>query len=499
MVGLVVALIGCGDENGSANGNGGHGGEGGTAGSPGGLVFACTEQGLLDAIQTGGGPHTFACDGPTTVVTSATLEVDNDVTLDGEGDLTIDGDESHGVFRIPPSTTVGLRGMTITGGSVVFAGGGIFNEGVLTIDDCRIVENQSDDIAAAIYTTELVAPAALEIRNSEISGNQSAAGAAIFAGNTVTIEGSTVADNVGGGIDSAFRLAVRDSVIRGNVSAVAGGGISNSGSASIVGSLVEANEAVAGGGIFSWGGLSIRNSTVRANTADEGGGIYGLDAQRQVVGGDLWLSTLGLIEVQYSTLSNNSARVGGGVYSESLRLTAWNNTFSGNTATEEGGAFYIGGTTIGASTTTLTHHTIVDNTAPIGSAISATDAARDGATGDTPTVRLSGNILAGTCATSGSAVLQSQGYNIESPGDSCDLDVFGDIVDATPTELGLDPLADNGGETETHLPSPGSIAVDAVPGSQCDQVLPIFPLLDQRVIARPQGPGCDIGAVEAEP
>ena len=31
------------------------------------MGFPCTEQGILDAIALGGGPHTFACDGPTTV------------------------------------------------------------------------------------------------------------------------------------------------------------------------------------------------------------------------------------------------------------------------------------------------------------------------------------------------------------------------------------------------------------------------------------------------
>ena len=42
-------------------------------------VFACTEQGILDAIAMGGGPHTFDCTGPTTVVTTDTIVIDNDV------------------------------------------------------------------------------------------------------------------------------------------------------------------------------------------------------------------------------------------------------------------------------------------------------------------------------------------------------------------------------------------------------------------------------------
>ncbi len=56
----------------------------------------------------------------------------------------------------------------------------------------------------------------------------------------------------------------------------------------------------------------------------------------------------------------------------------------------------------------------------------------------------------------------------------------------------LGPLQDNGGPTLTHAPEVGSPAIDAgaLPGSQCGGT-------DQRGVARPQGPRCDFGAVEA--
>ena len=52
--------------------------------------FPCDEEGILDAIAFGGGPHFFACNGPTTVVTQAEIVIDNDVILDGEGNLTLE-------------------------------------------------------------------------------------------------------------------------------------------------------------------------------------------------------------------------------------------------------------------------------------------------------------------------------------------------------------------------------------------------------------------------
>ena len=55
----------------------------------------------------------------------------------------------------------------------------------------------------------------------------------------------------------------------------------------------------------------------------------------------------------------------------------------------------------------------------------------------------------------------------------------------------LGPLALNGGPTRTRALLPGSPAIDAASSSGCPQ-------RDQRGIARPQGPACDIGSYERE-
>ena len=52
------------------------------------------------------------------------------------------------------------------------------------------------------------------------------------------------------------------------------------------------------------------------------------------------------------------------------------------------------------------------------------------------------------------------------------------------------PLQDNGGATPTHALLPDSPAIDAAASLNC-------PPTDQRGVARPQGPRCDIGAFEA--
>lgn len=56
----------------------------------------------------------------------------------------------------------------------------------------------------------------------------------------------------------------------------------------------------------------------------------------------------------------------------------------------------------------------------------------------------------------------------------------------------LGPLQDNGGLSQTQLPAPDSVVIDAIDCASPN------PETDQRGIARPQGTRCDIGAVEAE-
>lgn len=489
-IGLCL-LASCGESTDAVGGSGGVGGTSGTGGS-GGInlnIWPCTEQGIRDAITFGGGPHTFACDGPTVVTTEATIDIDNDVILDGEGNLTVDGDQTHGVFSVERFIQAELRNLVVTRGRTVFvgsstAGAGIRNQGDLRIDGCSVVENESDGIPGGISNQD----GSLEIRNSVISRNHG--GGAVLGDGNVVIEDSSISESLGPGIVNYGRLTIRRTTIADNEAELGGGGVINLGDLLITTSTISGNRAARGGGIFNAGYLSMFATSVRGNTADEGGGIYCDDANR--LGGDLWLYNLGLIDVATSTISGNVARRGAGIYSISLRMAVWDTTLSGNTASEEAGALYLGGTTIGASTITLTQNTVTNNTAPIGSALVAS--------GDAPTVRFSGNVVSGGCIAQGDAVVfESLGYNIGSPGDNCGFSASSDAPDTTSEQVSLGPLEDNGGETETHLPAAGSVAIDFIPIEECANVFPIEPGFDQRGVERPQGTGCDAGSVEVVP
>jgi hypothetical protein len=335
-------------------------------------VFPCTEQGILDAIARGGGPHTFACSGPTTVATQAEIVIDNDVTLDGEGLLTVDGNDDHRLFTVPSGVTAELHRFTVTGGYGEHDGGGIRIHGTLTLTDSAV------------------------------------------SGNTVTYLEDTEEPVIG-----------------------LGGGIFNLGTLMLTNSTVSGNAVVIGeaGGIFNKGTLMLTNSTVSGNS---GTGIYNAGS---------FVEPSASLTMTNSTVSGNS---GAGIDNRSRgTLTVTNSTVSGNSGTG-----IYNGSNIGMLTVT---NSLVD----------------------------------GHCAGS---VPASNGYNIESPGDTCGFDPDGtDQVNVTEGELNLGPLQDNGGPTMTHALGDGSVAIDVIPEADCEVDT------DQRGESRPGGTMCDVGAFEVQP
>jgi hypothetical protein len=271
---------------------------------------------------------------------------------------------------------------------------------------------------------------------------------------------------------------------------VDGGGISNWGNSlgggylTLTNSTVSGNDARWGGGIVNryWGTAILTNTTVNENTAEQGGGgirISGgyLGLSNSTVSGNATYTEGGgiritahlfydsTVTVTNSTVSGNTAGVrGGGIANvgdlsptpHGATFAFTNSTVSGNIASSYGGGIHNSSPWI--SQTTLSNMIVADNSAP-------TDA---NCNGDDAT---------------------SLGYNLADDA-SCGFFATGDLVVA---DAMLGPLADNGGPTETHDLLPGSPAIDA--GSvDCPP-----PATDQRGVARPQGAGCDIGAVEFVP
>ena len=115
--------------------------------------------------------------------------------------------------------------------------------------------------------------------------------------------------------------------------------------------------------------------------------------------------------------------------------------------------------------------------------------------GGTVTVRgtvVSGSYETTACSISPGSAVVSGGYN-SSSDTSCGFTGTGDVQGVA---SGFGPLADNGGPTQTRLPTAGSPLIGAIPAGTpglCDGTPATN---DQRGVARPQGAACDVGAVE---
>ena len=233
-----------------------------------------------------------------------------------------------------------------------------------------------------------------------------------------------------------------------------------------------------GGGIYTGegGSLTLVESTVADNTVNggPGGGLYGFFGSTTLI--------------SRSTVSGNSASdVGGGM--RSLGTTdILTSTFSGNTALGwHGGALFATDGSV-----TVTDSTVAGNTAPEGTAggmLVATfgDSSADLTVGGSVVVDNSGTQCSVVDNGGGTVLLTSGGHNVASDG-TCGAPAAGDVTVSEPV---LEPLADNGGPTATHLPVAGSVVIDAGDPSAT-------PGTDQRGVTRPQGAAPDSGSVELE-
>jgi CSLREA domain-containing protein len=200
---------------------------------------------------------------------------------------TIDAQGIDRILRIDAGRTVYISGVSMINGlrTTSSDGGGIANDGSLTLSNCIVSHNH--------------APAG------------SSSGGGIVNRGMLVATSVTFSDNHAG--EFGF-----------------GGAVANAaGTVNLSHSMVSANTAYSGGGIshMSNGAFTLDTSTLADNTADGQGGGINSDS-----------SSAALI-VTSSTVSGNKASSGGGVYNNGL-LYARNITISGNTATQNGGGFY---------------------------------------------------------------------------------------------------------------------------------------------------------------
>lgn len=215
----------------------------------------------LNATATAGDTIAFALPSGTTAIslTLGPIVIQESMAISGPGAsaLTIDQTTSGGapVFRVLTTdannnaVNVSMSGLTLTGGNNVDGhyayGGGIDNDGDLSLNAMTLAGNNSASVGGGIYNG-----GTLTITDSTLSGNS--------AGQPGSIAGA------GGGIfnDIDGTLTVTDSTLSGN-------------SSNGPGLLDDLETVSSGGGIYNnVGTLTVTDSTISGNSAAVGGGIY---------------------------------------------------------------------------------------------------------------------------------------------------------------------------------------------------------------------------------
>lgn len=224
--------------------------------------------------------------------TTGDLDILGDVTISGAGAIstTINGDNIDRVLEIPSaSPIVTINDLTITNGRTGQQGGGIRNEGTLTLNNAVVMDNTTPS---------------------------SHGGGIHNDGGTLTLNDCTISDN-------AASPATGE-----------GGGINNHGgaTATLNRCTISGNSAADGGGIHNHGGsginrLTLNNSTVSGNWATgHGGGIY----TRAGIGLHELVLLNCTITDNIADSNDNDSGDGGGVYNDGGSTDVRNTIIAGN-------------------------------------------------------------------------------------------------------------------------------------------------------------------------
>ena len=521
-----------------------------------------------DLISIGGGAYT-----------ESEIVIDKDLQLEGTlGTTTVQAawtleQSTNRVFHIKEDTNVVLKDLIIRHGKTRDGkskskdhrtdpqlgedGGGILNEGALTILNCGIQNNTTGEGTAGYYGRAggyseqrpggsgggIHNKGRLDIRNSSLLNNTTGSkgdGAGICNTGILHIEdvrftgNTTGAFGKGGAIANTGTLSVNASIIENNQTGEdeggAGGGIFNSNSLECLNSSIVFNIAGEGGGILNTGEATVQHCAVENNAANRPGGTESLYG-----GNGGGINNQGALDVRSSSISKNIsgsskfAGSGGGISNNRQAflsimncLIHQNDTGTGYVAGHGGGIENQGEAIILNSTITMngtglkalsgvsgkgagirnagellmSHSTVAFNR--IGEDGFKETAKGAGIMSDEGTLTLSHCIVAHNTLSQGDTAFDCFGV-IDSNGYNLIMEDQGCTVEGIEVGnmVGADPLLDtlknNGGPTLTHALLAGSPAINAG-----DPLINNPPEFDQRGEARITGSRIDLGAYEAD-
>jgi len=170
----------------------------------------------------------------------------------------VSGAQARTTVIVYPVTTVTMTDLTIRGGFAqntgLGSGGGLFNEGTVTLQRCVVSGNTAAYSGGGIV--------------NYVNGTMTLIDTSVF---------NNIADQAAGIENDGFMMMSGCTVYNNDARSGAGGGIGNTGYLVVENCTVTGNQAAQGGGLYvSTGTVSLRNATISLNNAVDGGGIANL-------------------------------------------------------------------------------------------------------------------------------------------------------------------------------------------------------------------------------
>jgi hypothetical protein len=372
----------------------------------------------------------------------------------------IDGKGTDRVARIFPGRRVTMSHLSLINGGVdAQAGGGVYNEGYLTLTDVTVSDSMTtSDEGGGIYNT---IGAYLELLRVTFSMNY--------------------ARDHGGAVSNHGGLVASHCQFLDNIAGILGGGLYNAGAATVGFSSFRRNQGDFGGGIYNYSAQAGETLVVDHTTVDKNGATFG---------GGIEISK-GAARIASSTVSRNTASsYGGGIVSLSA-LIVTNSTISLNSTQGSGGGIYNGGLANVYNTTVAYNQADSEaNEVGLGAGLY-----------NNGTFNLRNSVLAANYEPQSQTPDDCHGvYRFYNKGKVSSLAgcVRDPASDTTPTLIGsldeLGALKYNGGATQTiALIAPSTLIDSAI---VCNDQNGIDLDTDQRDRPRIIGNACDIGAYE---
>ncbi len=300
------------------------------------------------------------------------VQIDKSLTVKGSAagndpstDTIVNGQKNGSVFTIGKSDSevkVSLQSMTIQNGSGTYMekwlglppvqfGGGIWNNGTLSIVSSLISGNTANGYGSGIWST-----GNLTVESSSIEGNgKPLDGGGIWSSGNLVVNNSIITGNGaywnGGGIWSSGNMILENSYVGENTANLYGGGVANDlGQATVKDSTISANTAtVGGGGIYNiLGTVSLEDSNVSWNSGNVGGGILNngemiidegiVSSNYAANGGGVF--NMGTMELNGALVDNNTASENGGGIHNNGMIVIMDSNISENIANYAGGGIF---------------------------------------------------------------------------------------------------------------------------------------------------------------